>query len=84
MIDINLRGEEDNYDGKLLIDWLNRKYKDIPYIVVTGMVGDVYDLKMEYPGIDVLVKGQSNIEDYADAMGFSNRESTKFVVVPRD
>ena len=66
IIDICLNGE---YDGFQLIEWMSKHYPDVPYIVITGRLEKVDELKDRFPGADILIKGQSTINDYADAMG---------------
>lgn len=75
IVDLELRGNIGNTDGAVVIRWIESHSPDIPYVILTGKSNKVQVLKETYPGIDVLIKGQSSINDYADAIGLVQLDS---------
>jgi CheY-like chemotaxis protein len=92
VIDIMLLGSAANADGSLsedglsLVDWINKNHSDIPYIITTGHAERADEATSRFPGIDVLLKGQTDLEEYADAIGLGDvtDECSSGQVIPFD
>ncbi len=83
VVDVELSGGDNNTDGLDLIDWLQKHYPDIPYVILTGREETIPTIKGSYPGVDIVVKGHNTINDLADAMGLSSLFSDIFPT-PKD
>ena len=77
VVDLVLNGHGDGFQ---LIEWMSEYYPSLPYIVITGRLEKVDELKERFPGVDILIKGQSTINDYADAMGLPSEVGYNGVV----
>jgi CheY-like chemotaxis protein len=72
IIDIILPG---GINGIEFIEWLSEYNKEMPYVVVTGSEEIVEEIKIKFPGSDILVKGRTGINEFADAIGLPEVKS---------
>jgi len=68
IIDIGLSGDGQP-DGLDLIKWIRSENLGIPFVVSTGKIDRVDEVKKLVPGVDVFVKGTASLADYLDAIG---------------
>jgi len=80
IVDLELRGRLGNSDGAVIVRWIESHCPEIPYVILTGKADRIEMLKESHPGIDVLVKGQSSINDYADAIGLSQLDADSYTL----
>lgn len=71
VIDIGLEKDGKNRDGLKFIEWLRNYYPEIPFIVCTGRLECVEEVKQMVPGADVFLKGSTNLMEYLDALGIT-------------
>jgi CheY-like chemotaxis protein len=92
VIDIMLLGSAALPDGSLtedglsLVDWLKKFHPEIPFVITTGHAERADEATSRFPGVDVLLKGQTDIEEYADAIGLVDysEERASGQVIPVD
>jgi len=91
VIDIMLVGSAAHPDGSLtedglsLVDWLKLRCPDLPFIITTGHAERAEEATIRFPGVDVLLKGQTDIEEYADAIGLADLPNCcSGIVIPPD
>jgi DNA-binding NarL/FixJ family response regulator len=72
-------------DGLSLVEWLQAKYPDVPFVITTGHAERADEATARFPGVDVLLKGQTDIEEYAEAIGLiAPANSVSGEVIPSD
>lgn len=82
IVDILLSGGKSGID---FLDWLVEYDSEMPYIVITGSEEIIDVVKEKFPGIDVLLKGKSGINEFADAIGLpSLKSSCEYDKIPLD
>lgn len=85
VIDLSLEGEGSNGNGMSLIEWLENNYEDIPYIISTGRENKEKEIKKQFPGVDIFIKGKNSIDDLADALGINEKdEKDDTKIIPKD
>lgn len=72
VIDVLLSGGVSGLD---FVNWLMKGNSDIPFVIITGSEEIVDSIKKRFPGVDVLVKGVTGINEFADAMGYPELKS---------
>jgi CheY-like chemotaxis protein len=72
-------------DGLSFVEWLRVKQPDIPFVITTGHAERAEEATARFPGVDVLLKGQTDIEEYAEAIGLiAPANSVSGEVIPSD
>ncbi len=73
IVDIMLLGSlgEETSDGLSLVDWLRANYSSMPFVITTGNVDKALEASDRFPDVDVFIKGETDIDDYADAIGIT-------------
>jgi len=80
IIDLSLENGE---SGENLIDWIRTNCREVPFIVSTGHINKARELPRRIPGAEVFIKGQTPVEEFADALGLPRIESNK-EIIPQD
>jgi len=83
VIDLGLNGEGENGNGFNIANWLNEEYPDIPFVFATGKKNKVKEIERRFPGVDIFIKGQNTIEDFACALGM-DENSNEVEIIPKD
>jgi CheY-like chemotaxis protein len=71
-------------DGISFVEWIQKNYPDIPFVITTGHAERADEAIARFPGVDVLLKGQTGIEEYAEAIGLVESNSIFSGVLPSD
>ena len=70
ILDLNFDTGAEN--GESMIQWIEDRYNEIPFIISTGYEKEARKIAKRIPGLEVMIKGQTSIEEFSDILGIPN------------